>query len=517
VRRVTDTRLTARAGADAVASTEVFMRAIITVFTALVLVAGAAPQDARAKDSVSIGMVLEPPILDPTAGAAAAIGEVTYQNIYQGLTQIEASGEVVPSLATAWDVSADGRTYTFHLAKGVVFSDGEAFGCDAVKFSLDRARAADSVNPQKALFTPIDNVACPDAATAVVTLKQPTASFLFGLAMPAAVMVAPNAAADDKTKPVGTGPYMLGEWVKGDHVTLVRNPKYAGPPPAMASATFRFIADPAAATAAMLAGNVDAFPLFPASEALPQLRADKKLTVEIGTTSGKIIVSLNEAKKPFDDVRVRRAMAYAIDKQAYNEAVLNGYGTPIGSHDVPGDAGYVDLVGTYPHDVAKAKALLAEAGYPNGFSMTMVLPPPAYARRGGEVIAAMLSDVGIQVKLVPVEWAQWLSQAFKNKDYEATIIAHVEPRDLYQYANPEYYWNYHNAAYDALWARYQAATDPKEQLALWGDLQKKLAEDEPNIFLAALPKIGVWNANLRGMWKNALITVDIVSQMSWAP
>ncbi len=488
------------------------MRAIIPALAVLVLAAGAA----HAKDSVSIGMVLEPPVLDPTANAAAAIGEVTYQNIYQGLTQIAASGQVVPSLATSWDISADGKTYTFHLAKGVAFSDGEAFGCDAVKFSLDRARGAASTNPQKALFTPIADVACPDAATAVVTLRQPTASFLFGLAMPAAIMEAPKSQADDKTKPVGTGPYMLGEWVKGDHVTLVRNPKYSGPAPAMASATFRFIADPAAATAAMLAGNVDAFPLFPASEALPQLRADKKLTVEIGTTSGKIIVSLNEAKKPFDDIRVRQAMAYAIDKSAYNEAVLNGYGTPIGSHDVPGDAGYVDLANTYPHDPAKAKALLKEAGFPDGFSMTMLLPPPAYARRGGEVIAAMLADVGIKVKLVPVEWAQWLSQAFKNKDYEATIIAHVEPRDLYQYANPEYYWNYHNAAYDALWAKYQAATDPKEQMALWGDLQKKLAADEPNIFLAALPKVGVWNADLRGMWKNALITVDIVSQMSWA-
>lgn len=492
------------------------MRAIIPALAVLVLAVGAAPPHAMARDSLSIGMVLEPPILDPTANAAAAIGEVTYQNIFQGLTQIAANGDVVPSLATSWDVSADGRTYNFHLAKGVAFSDGEPFDCDTVKFSLDRARGPDSINPQKALFTPIAGVACPDAATAVVTLKQPTASFLFGLAMPAAIMVAPKAAADDKTRPVGTGPYMLGEWMKGDHVTLVRNPKYSGAPPAMASATFRFIADPAAATAAMLAGNVDAFPLFPASEALPQIRADKKLHVEIGTTSGKIIISLNEAKKPFSDIRVRRAMAYAIDKQAYIAAVLNGYGTPIGSHDVPGDAGYVDLAGTYPHDPAKAKALLEAAGYPNGFTMTMLLPPPAYARRGGEMIAAMLGEVGIKVKLVDVEWAQWLSQAFRDKDYEATIIAHVEPRDLYQYANPDYYWNYHNAAYDALFARYQAATDPAAQLQLWGDLQRKLAHDEPNIFIAALPKIGVWNADLGGMWKNALITVDIVSQMHWA-
>ncbi len=495
------------------------MRAIIPSLAALAVAAAIVPAvtaPAWARDSVSIGMTLEPPILDPTAGAAAAIGEVTYQNIFQGLTQIDAAGQVVASLATSWSVSADGKTYTFHLAKGVVFSDGEKFGCDDVKFSLDRARGKDSVNPQKALFAPIASVACPDAATAVVTLGQPTASFLFGMAMPAAVIVAPGSAAGDKTKPVGTGPYMLGNWVKGDHVTLVRNPKYSGKAPAMASATFRFIADPAAATAAMLAGNLDAFTLFPAPEAIAQLKADKKLRVEIGSTSGKIIVSLNEAKKPFDNLLVRRAMAYAIDRNAYNQAVLDGYGTTIGSHDVPGDAGYVDLASTYPYNAAKAKQLLAQAGYPHGFAMTMVLPPPAYARRGGEVIAAMLGQVGIKVKLVDMEWAQWLSQAFTHHDYEATIVSHVEPRDLYQYANPHYYWNYHSATYDALYKKYQAATDPAAQLALWGDLQKQLAHDEPNIFLCAMPKIGVWNANLRGMWKNALITVDIVGQMSWA-
>lgn len=489
------------------------MRAIYPALAVLLLTAGVA----QAKDSISIGMTLEPPILDPTAGAAAAIGEVTYQNIYQGLTQLDAAGEVVPSLATSWDISKDGKTYTFHLAKGVVFSDGEAFDCATVKFTLDRARGKNSINPQKALFAPIAEVSCPNADEAVVTLKQPTASFLFGMAMPAALMVAPKTSADDKTHPVGTGPYMLKEWVKGDHVTLVRNPKYAGKAPPIATATFRFIADPAAATAAMLAGNLDAFTLFPAPEAVKQLEADKNLHVEIGTTSGKIIVSLNEAKKPFDNLQVRRAMAYAIDRNAYNQAVLDGYGVPIGTHDVPGDAGYVDLVGTYPYNPAEAKKLLAQAGYPNGFSMTMLLPPPSYARRGGEVVAAMLSQVGIKVKLVDVEWAQWLSQAFKDKDYESTIIAHVEPRDLYQYANPEYYWNYHSKAYDALYEKYQVATDPKEQLKLWGDLQRMLAKDEPNIFLCALPKIGVWNAKLRGMWKNALITVDIVSQMSWSP
>ena len=474
------------------------------------------PGLAHAKDTLSLGLVLEPPHLDVTAGAAAAIREITYANLYEGLTRIDAHGAVRPALAESWTLAPDGRTYTFKLRQGVAFHDGAPFDCSVVKFSYERAAAADSVNAQKPLFAPIARTDCPDPATAVVTLSQPTASFLFNMGWGDAVMVSPRSAATNRTNPVGTGPFKFKTWAKGDRVELVRNDAYWGEKPKLAAVTFRFIADPTAATAAMLAGDVDGFPLFPAPEALDQFRADKRFTVDVGSTAGKIILALNEAHHPFDDVRVRRALAYAIDRRQYIDGVMSGFGEPIGSHYMPGDAGFVDLTGAYPFDPAKARALLAEAGIKPGFTMTITMPPPAYARRGGEVLAALLEQVGITAKLAPMEWAQWLDIVFKQYNYDATIIAHVEPRDLGIYARDTYYYNYKDPEYRALYTKYLAATDPAAQDALLGQLQRKLSADEPNVFLSTLPKIGVWNAKLRGLWDNAPIPANDVTGVSWS-
>jgi peptide/nickel transport system substrate-binding protein len=480
----------------------------------LVLTLMAAGPALAAKDSLSLGMVLEPPHLDPTAGAAAAIREVTYANLYESLTRIDAQGAVQPALAESWMVSGDGLTYRFRLREGVKFHDGAAFDCSIVKFAYERAMAADSVNAQKALFEPIARTECPDPATAIVTLKRPTASFLFGMGWGDAAMMSPNSVATNKTSPVGTGPFRFKRWVKGDRVELERNPAYWGKSPALASVSFRFIADPSAATAAVMAGDLDAFPAFPAPEALDALKSDKRFTVVVGTTAGKVLLSLNDARKPFDDVRVRRALAHAIDRRALVDA-LSSFGTPIGSHYIPGDPGYVDLNAAYPYDPARSRALLAEAGVKPGAEITIKLPPPAYARRGGEVIAAMLEQAGLTAKLVPMEWAQWLDQVFRNSDFDATIIMHAEPRDLEIFARDKYYFNYGSDAFKALYRQYLEANDPAAQTELLGRLQRKLSEDEPAVFLYAAAKVGVWNAKLRGLWANSPIPANDVTAVSW--
>ena len=487
------------------------IRIFVVALAALLAATGA-----QAKDTLSLGMVLEPPHLDPTAGAASAIREVTYANLYEGLVRIDASGAVRPALAASWTVSSDGLTYTFHLHTGVTFQDGTPFDCATVAFNFARAMAPDSVNAQKGLFEPIVATECPDPATAVVKLKHPTASFLFGMGWGDAVMLSTQSLATDKTNPVGTGPFRFARWVRGDRIELVRFPGYWGEAPKLAAVTFRFIADPTAAAAAMLAGDIDAFPNFPAPEILGRLRADPRFAVVIGTTEGKTILALNDASKPFDDIRVRRALAYAIDRKALIEAVMSGNGEPIGSHYVPTDPGYIDLTGVYPYDPARAKALLAEAGVAPGTAIEIKLPPPAYARRGGEVIAAYLAQVGIVARLVPVEWAQWLDTVFRRSDFDATVISHTEARDLDIYARDKYYFNYHSAAYRALYEQYQAAVDPARQLQLVGQLQRKLAEDEPNVFLFALAKVGVWNADLRGLWRNNPIPANDVTGVRWA-
>jgi peptide/nickel transport system substrate-binding protein len=480
------------------------------------LTASVAAMAGQPKEGITVGMVLEPPHLDPTAGAAAAIREVTYANIFEGLTRIDAKGEVQPALAESWTISPDGLIYTFKLISGVKFHDDTPFDCSIVKFSYERATAPDSVNAQKGLFEPIAKTDCPDGHTAVVTLKRPSAQFLFSMGWGDAVMVAPGSAANNKTHPVGTGPFRFKEWVQGDRVELVRNADYWGAQPKLASVTFKFISDPSAAVAAVLAGDVDAFPSFPAPEAVDRFRSDPQFAVHIGTTEGKTILALNNARKPFDDVRVRRALAYAIDRQAVIDGAESGYGVPIGSHYVPTDPGYVDLTGAYAYNPDKAKALLAEAGVPPGTTVTIALPPPTYARRGGEVVGAMLERVGLKVKLVPIEWAQWLDQVFARADFDATIVAHTEPRDLDIYARDRYYFNYAGPEYKALYEKYLTSTDPKLQADLIVQLQKKLSEDEPNVFLFALAKVGVWNAKLRGLWENDPVPANDMTGVSWS-
>lgn len=470
---------------------------------------------AFAKDTLIVGEVLEPPGLDPTANAAAAIRQVTYANLYQGLVRIVEDGTVKPLLAESWSVSDDNLTYRFKLRADVKFHDGTPFDCSVVKFSYERAVAPDSTNAQKGLFEPIASIECPNPESTIVTLKRPTSNFLFNMGWGDAVMIAPQSAATNKTKPIGTGPFRFKRWVQGDRIELERNPDYWGDAARLSAVTFRFVSDPSAAAAAMLAGDIDVFPMFQAPELISRFKSDDRLHVEIGETAGKVLLALNNARAPFNTLKVRQALAHAIDSKALIEGIYSGFGTPIGSHYAPVDPGYVDLSQTYPYDPAKAKQLLAEAGIAPGTQITITLPPPAYARRGGEIIAAMLAEVGIQANLVPIEFAQWLDQVFKRSDYDATIIAHTEARDLDIYARDAYYFNYANAEYKALYEAYATAGSDEDQMQLVKKLQEKLAADEPNIFLFSLPKIGVWNKNVKGLWKNMPIPANDLTQAYW--
>ena len=483
---------------------------------ALATLALVAPSAQAAKTDLVMGMVLEPPHLDPTAGAAAAIDEVVYANVFEGLTRIDRDGAVQPALAKSWTVSDDGLTYSFTLHEGVSFHDGSSLEASDVVFSLDRARAENSVNAQKALFEPIESVAAPDAATVVVTLKRPTGHFLFNLGWGDAVVVAPESADGNKAKPVGTGPFKFDRWVQGDRVELVRNPDYWGDAVELERATFKFIPDPAAAVAAMLAGDADAFANFPAPESLGQFEADPRFKVVIGSTEGETILTMNNGKEPFSDLKVRRAVAHALDRKAIIDGAMFGYGTPIGSHFAPHHPAYVDLTDRYPYDPEKAKALLAEAGLADGFKATIKLPPPTYARRGGEIIAAQLAKVGIELEIIPVEWAQWLEQVFRGKDYDLTIVSHTEPMDIGIYGRDDYYFDYQSAAFKATLAKLDAAVEEGERYKLMAEAQRQIAEDSVNGFLFQLAKHGVWNAKLQGLWANSPVQANDLTEVSWS-
>ncbi|MEZ5720330.1 MAG: ABC transporter substrate-binding protein [Paracoccaceae bacterium] len=466
------------------------------------------------QDSITLGMVLEPPNLDPTGGAAAAIDEVVYANLFEGLTRFGPDGSVLPALATSWEVSEDGTVYTFHLAEGVTFHDGTTFDAEDVVFSLDRARAEDSTNAQKALFAGIASVEATDPATVTVTLSEPNGNFPFNMAWGDAVIVAPESVDAAATAPVGTGPFMFGEWVQGDHVTLTRYDGYWGPAPALASATFKFISDPNAAFAAMMAGDVDAFPNFPAPETLGQFEGDPRFSVIVGSTEGETILAMNNKQPPLDDIRVREAITHAINRQDIIDGAMFGYGTPIGTHFAPHNPDYVDLTALSAYDPEKSKALIAEVG-PVG-PLRLMLPPPTYARRGGEIIAAQLREVGIETEITNLEWAQWLEQVFKGKDFDLTIVSHTEPADINIYANPDYYFQYDNPEFQALIADLAVTSDPAMRSELNHKAETMIAEDFVNAYLFQLAKTGVANAKIQGLWENSPTQANDLTGVSWS-
>ena len=484
---------------------------------ALIIALGILPANApaNAKDSINLGMVLEPPHLDPTAGAAAAIDEVVYANVFEGLTRIDQTGAVQPALAKTWVVSDDGLNYTFELAEDVLFHDGSAFDAEDVVFSFERAMAEDSTNAQKGLFEPIQSVTADGADKVIITLKRPTGHFLFNLGWGDAVIVAPESADSNKALPIGTGPFKFDRWVQGDRIELARNDSYWGEAVKLEGATFQIVPDPAAAVAAMMAGDLDAFPNFPAPENISQFEADPRFTVKIGTTEGETILAINNGKPPFDDLKVRQAIAHAIDRDAIIDGAMFGYGTPIGSHFAPHHPAYVDLTGMYPHDPEKAKALLAEAGHGDGLSVTLKLPPPSYARRGGEIIAAQLAEIGITAEIIPVEWAQWLEQVFKGKDYDLTIVSHTEPMDIEIYSRGDYYFDYRNPEFKALIDELAETADEGGRNKLLANAQTMLAEDSVNAFLFQLAKHGVWDAKLTGLWENSPVQANDLTGVTW--
>lgn len=484
-------------------------------FVAALAAGVALPAAAAPPDTITLGMVLEPPNLDPTSGAAAAVDEIVYANVFEGLTRMAADGSVIPGLAESWESSEGGRVYDFHLRHGVTFHDGAGFTAEDVVFTLDRARAEDSTNAQKVLFEGIETVEVLAPDLARVILAAPDGAFPWKMAWGDAVMVDEASAATLATRPVGTGPFRFGEWRHGDRVTLTAFDGYWGDKPALKAATFRFIADPTAAFAAMMAGDVDAFPNYPAPETLAQLAADPRFRVLVGTTEGETILALNNANPPLDNVRVREAIAHAVNRQEIIDGAMFGYGTPIGTHFAPHHPDHVDLTAWSAYDPAKARALLAGAGVAAPLRLRLALPPPPYARRGGEIVASQLRAVGIETEITNMEWAQWLETVFKGGDFDMTIVSHTEPMDIDIYGRKDYYFHYAHPDFVVLMDRLKATVDEAKRRALLRQAQKMIAADYVNVFLFQLAKTGVADARLEGLWLDAPNQSNDLTGVRW--
>jgi peptide/nickel transport system substrate-binding protein len=473
-------------------------------------------QKTARKDSLVLAMTLEPPGLDPTAGAAAAIGEVVLYNVLETLTKIRPDSSIAPLLAASWTVTPDNKTWAFTLRPGLKFHNGEPCNAATVKFAFERAAAEGSPNKDKAVFANIVNISATDALTVIITLKNTNPDFLFQVGQATAVIVEPKSAAGNSTQPVGTGPFKLESWAKGSQLVLARWDGYRDAAAIkLRRVNIRFISDAAAQVAALLAGDVDLFPRVSAARSLAQFRADPRFQVLVGGSRAKTIVAINNKKKPLDDVRVRRAIAMAIDRQQVINGVAEGFGTPIGSFYVPGAPGYIDLTSVNAYDPDQARALLKDAGVSTPLTLSLKLPPTPYARQGGEVIAAMLAKVGIVARQENVEWAQWLSGVYGQKAYDLTIISHVEPLDLGNFARPGYYWNYESAKFNALWAQINSTADSAQRMKLLAEAQRLVADDAVAAYLYQPTAITIAHARLKGVGKDMPISANDLSALSW--
>ncbi len=470
---------------------------------------------ASAKDSANFAMRLEPPGLDPRTGAAAAISTITLYNVYEGLTRIAADGSVQPNLAESWTVSDDGKTYTFKLVEGAKFHDGSDFDSSDVKYTFEANAAEDSAIKRKDRFTNMESIETPDTNTVVITLKEPRPDLLAQLGESTAVIVDPASAATNATNPVGTGPYKFGSWTKGDSVKLTAADTYrdaANVP--IKNVTFRFINDGTARMAALLSGTVDY------SDVPFELLATNKFTDDFvvidGNTNGETILSTNNASEALSKLKVRQAIAHAINRQELIDGAMSGYGTPIGSHFAPHHPDYIDLTSTYPYDPEKSKALLAEAGYPEGLELSLKLPPvDHYARKGGQIVASQLEKAGFKINIENVDWPKWLDEVYKKKNYDLSIVSHVEPMDIGIYAREGYYFNYNNDKFNEIIKAADSASSPAKRTELLHQAQRMLAEDAVNGYLFQLPRVVVVRKGLNGVWQDLHLFSTDVARMNW--
>jgi peptide/nickel transport system substrate-binding protein len=483
-------------------------RVLMSVLALLAAATGAQGQALAASSSVTVGINVAPKTLDLTTNADAAIPEVLLYNVYEGLVKLDPAGKVVPLLAESWKVNATGKVYTFVLHKGVKFQNGDPLTAANVAYSIERVLKSTTgkfPHPHADDMAPVRKVTAINNQTVRVTLKQRSNGWLYAMAGPAGVILDPKATPTIATHPVGTGPYSFASYVSGYSVTLAKNPNYWGTPAGLDKLVFRGYDDPVSLVNAELAGDVDIIDNVLAPELMSKFTGNpKKFTVVQGLTNGEVLLSMNNSRKPLNITNVRRAITYAIDRKALIKTAYAGYGKLIGTHASPADPWYLDLSNAYPYDPAKAKRLLAEAGYPNGFSLTLTVPPFGYATSASIFIQSQLKQVGIKVKLQKVDFGLWIDQVFSHANYDMTIVAHVEPRDLIKYADPNYYWKYDNKTVQRLIAAGDAAQTSSQWLADYREVERIITQAAVNDWLFLLPSLEVVRAGITGYPKNSL-------------
>lgn len=443
---------------------------------------------------VDIQVGLEPTSLDVRTTSGAGLVQLMRGNVYEGLVGITEDLEIVPALATEWEVSEDGLTYTFTVREGVTFHDGTPMTIEDVVGSLQASAAEDSLNPDAKRMAAVDSIEATDDTTVVIKLSTRDINFLDTLTTAAGFVTPQIADLDISSTSNGTGPYMVEQWNQGSTISLKPAEGYWGDAPKNGGVVFHYITDPTTAATALRGGEIDMIAgTTPETAAL--FEGDDAYTVTEGASTSWMTLGFNNAFEPLSDERVRQALRQAINKQELIE-VIGGSAIEVGSMTVPTDSWFVDTLDKAPYDPEAAMKLLAEAGQEN-LDLTLTVSN-TYDSIITEFIAAELAEVGVNVTIEPVEFATWLEEVFNGKDYELTMVLHVDPSTLTYYANPDYYWNYDNAKVQELVAASRTALSTDERDEKLREVAEIVAEDSVSDWLYSPQTLIVTDSDLGG-------------------
>jgi peptide/nickel transport system substrate-binding protein len=456
-------------------------------------------QAVEAPETLAVGLAAEPASLDFTTTDGAAIPEALLYNVLETLVKVDSeTGEIVPLLAEDYEVSDDGTQYAFTLREDVTFSNGDEFTAEDVKFSIDRVKSDAWTVSLKSAMDVVENVEVTSPTEVVVTLSEPSNDWLYRMTTRIGAMFSETGVDDLANDPVGTGPYVVAARTRGDSLTLETRDDYWGELPDVEEVTLRYFGDATALNNALISGGIDVIGTLQSPESLERFESDDRFQVLEGTTNGELVLSMNNARPPFDDRRVRQAVKYALDRQAILDTTYAGMGELIGSMVPPTDPWYEDLTDLYPHDPEKARQLLAEAGATD-VEVAFRIPNLPYAVTAAQVVKSQLAEVGISANIEVLEFpARWLEEVLRGQDYDMSLIAHVEPRDITTFADPEYYWGYDSPEFQALIDEAQTA-DEQRRVELLQQAARLLADDAAADWLFLLPSLIVAEKDVEGL------------------
>ncbi|MCI6321467.1 MAG: ABC transporter substrate-binding protein [Clostridiales bacterium] len=449
--------------------------------------------------------------LDPHLAVAAGTKEVMF-NVFEGLMKPTSTGDLTPAVAESYTVSEDRLTYTFTLREGVKFHNGDEVTAEDVVYSISRCADTTDGTPLVEAFSVIQSVEAVDARTVAITIAEPSNEFISY--MTTAILPADYDQQD--TAPVGTGPFKFVSRAAQDNIVLERFDEYWGTPAYLDKVTFKIMENADSLVMSLQSGAIDLCSHLTSTQ-VAQLGGD--FYVAEGTMNLVQALYLNNAEKPFDDVRVRQALCYAVDKQGIIDLAFDGYGSPIGSSMYPAFGKYFDesLTNYYTKDVEKAKSLLADAGYPNGFEMTITVPSNYQPHIDtAQVLVEQLKEIGVTAKIELVEWGTWVSDVYAGRQFQSTVVgvdaSNMTARALLERFTSDYaknFINYNNADYDALFQQALTTYDDAGQTAIYKAMEKNLTENAANVYIQDLADLVAVRQGLEGVTFYPIYVLDL--------